>query len=146
MAEFEALPPEWWQPNTVNVTTFGHGTSVYTVSTCSLSGSPMPFFTAFVTTLGDNLTGNSDETGKDYETMLFVDGESVTIYPFGDLPGNEVQGVYQRYETREEAQVGHDVFVVRVQGILERENALTTRPPMSRKERKDNGRAAGSDS
>lgn len=120
MATFEEMKPEWWQGNTVNVTSFRYQGKTYTISTCDLDNTPMPLYTGFMTALGDRMTGNTEQTHKRYETMLFIDGasNSVSVYPFGDLPGNATQGVYQRYETEEEAEKGHQEFVTRVKGIL----------------------------
>ena len=52
--------------------------------------------------------------------MLFIDGESNgdDVYPFGDMPDNETQGVFQRYDTVDEAREGHQKFVERVKQIL----------------------------
>ncbi len=50
--------------------------------------------------------------------MLFIDGESETIYPFGDLPGHPGIGVFQRYDTEDQARDGHQNFVTRVQRYL----------------------------
>lgn len=114
----EEIDPEFAESNTVDCTSFTHEGKVYTVSTCQLSGSPILLFTSFMTMLGDSMMSNEDDTEKDYETMLFIDGESGGFYPFGDLPGNELQGIYQRYETEEEAKTGHQQFVDRVKVVL----------------------------
>lgn len=89
----------------------------YMVSTCQLSKSPLPNFTKLVTMIGDQATGNEEDTRNDFETMLFLDGRTAP-YPFGNLPGNKLQGVYQRYATKEEAEKGHNTFVARVRAIL----------------------------
>ena len=111
--------PEWWVPNSIAVTTLVFEDKNYTISTARLSGvDPMlRSYTDFMTALGDSMTGNDDQTDKDYETMLFIDGDSDT-YPFGDLPGNDFQGTYQRYDTEEEARTGHLDFVERVKQEL----------------------------
>jgi hypothetical protein len=49
--------------------------------------------------------------------MLFFN-DHPEHYPFGDLPGNELQGVYQRSATKEEALEGHSGFVAQVKAIL----------------------------
>ncbi len=118
-ALLEEMEPEWWAPNTIDVTTFAYQGKTYTISTCRLSGSPMPALMGLITTMGDALTGNEEQTDKDYETMLFIDGASNDgVYPFGDLPGNDTQGVYQRYDTEDEARKGHQEFVERVKQVL----------------------------
>lgn len=116
----EELDPEFNASNAINCTTFLHEGKTYTVSTVRLSGASMLSFCNYMTTLGDSLNGNSHLTDKDYETMLFIDGEcnGSDVYPFGDMPGNEMQGVFQRYDTEREARDGHQEFVARVKQIL----------------------------
>ena len=54
-----------------------------------------------------------------YETLLFRNHEECAdLYPFGDLPGHQGTGVFQRYDTEEEARVGHQNFVLRVKKEL----------------------------
>lgn len=93
------------------------------VSTCQLSQSPIPEFVELMTKLGDIEMGNGADTRKDFETMLFLNDLPVP-YPFGDLPGNELQGVYQRYTTEEEAKQGHSEFVTQVKAILSEEERI----------------------
>lgn len=90
---------------------------IYTISTCQLSKSPMPEAVRLITLIGDQEMENEADTWKDFETMLFLN-DLPAPHPFGDLPGNELQGVYQRYATKEEAQEGHSEFVTRVKAIL----------------------------
>lgn len=66
-----------------------------------------------------NLVGN-------YETMLFVDGESV-MPPFGDLPGWPGLGVFQRYLTEDGARDGHQDFVTWVQRLLSAQELVNDR-------------------
>jgi hypothetical protein len=116
----EELDPEFNASNTINCTTLLHEGKVYTISTAKLSGAPDYGFCCFITALGDLLNGNTDLADKDYETMLFIDREcnGSDVYPFGDMPGNEMQGVFQRYDTEDEARDGHQEFVARVKQIL----------------------------
>ena len=90
---------------------------IYTISTCQLSKSPKPEFVSLITMVGDLEMGNGADTRQDFETMLFLN-DVPAEFPFGDLPGNELQGVYQRYTTQEEAKQGHSEFVTRVKAIL----------------------------
>lgn len=116
----EELDPEFNASNTVKCTTFLHEGKVYTISTARLSGAPDYGFCSLMTAWGDSLNDNEHLTDKDYETMLFIDGEcnGSDVYPFGDMPGNEMQGVFQRYDTEDEARDGHQEFVSRVKQIL----------------------------
>jgi hypothetical protein len=120
LKHIEELEPEFNADNTIECTSFAFEGKTYTISTARLSGAPYPLFMSFVTALGDHFNDNSDLTDKDYETMLFIDGESngSDVYPFGDMPGNETQGVFQRYDTVDEAREGHQKFVERVKQIL----------------------------
>lgn len=105
---FEDLPPEG--EGTCNVTSFRFQEHVYTISTtCIVS-------LRFIQSLHDIQAGYMGPLGN-YETMLFIDGDSL-IYPFGDLPGHSRLGVFQRYETEEEARDGHQIFVTRVKRQL----------------------------
>lgn len=117
---FEELAPEFNQPNTVACTTFLHDGKTYTISTCQLSLAPLQFYASAATAIGDALNGNRDLTGLDYETMLFVDGQSngVTVYPFGNMEGNRMQGIFQRYGSEDEAKQGHQEFVAKVKQAL----------------------------
>lgn len=117
---FEELDPEFNASNTIECTTFAFEGKTYTVSTVRLSGGPDYNFWSLITALGDAINDNTDLTDKDYETTLFVDGEAngSTVYPFGDMPGNEMQGIFQRYDTKDEARVGHQEFVERVKQVL----------------------------
>lgn len=116
----EELSPEFNASNTIKCTTLGFEGKTYTVSTARLSGGPDYGFWSLITAWGDSLNGNEHLTDKDYETMLFVDGEcnGSDVYPFGDMAGNEIQGVFQRYDTEDEAKDGHQEFVSRVKQIL----------------------------
>jgi len=123
MATIKYLDPEWWVANTINVTTFRYKGKTYTISTVRLSAVADPVmrrYSRFLTELGDTMTGNTALTDKDYETMLFIDGESTgdAVYPFGDLPGNKKQGTYVRYDTEDQARDGHQEFVSQVKHIL----------------------------
>lgn len=56
---------------------------------------------------------------RNYETLLFRNYEECAdLYPFGDLPGHKGIGVFQRYDTEEEARAGHQDFVLRVKKEL----------------------------
>lgn len=65
----------------------------------------------------DKQFGYSGPAGN-YETMLFRGEESVGLYPFGDLPGCMGIGVFQRYDTEDEARDGHQVFMTQVKREL----------------------------
>jgi len=108
MTPFEALPPEC--EGTVNVTSFRFQGKNYTISTTEIMSLRR------VQQMVDRDAGYTGMTGS-YETMLFIDSESL-IYPFGDLPGHHSLGVFQRYDTEDEARDGHQEFVTRVQHAL----------------------------
>lgn len=55
--------------------------------------------------------------GLDYETMLFIDGTPAKP-PFGDMFGNRMQGIFQRYGTEDGAKQGHQQFVEKVKQVL----------------------------
>src|SRR5579859_1520506 len=112
MQTFEELAPAC--EATVNATTFKYQGKTYTISTTDITHlRPMQ-------RIFDAHHGYTGNLGY-YETMLFIDGESDRIYPFGDLPGHAGLGVFQRYDTEEEARDGHQIFVTRVQRILQSE-------------------------
>jgi len=109
---FEELPPEC--AGTVNTTTFRYNGKRYTISTTEIVSLHE------LQRMWDLKTGYTGILGN-YETMLFIDGES-ECYPFGDLPGWAGLGVFQRYETEGEARDGHQEFVTRVKRILREGN------------------------
>lgn len=115
--DFEEIEPEFAESNTIACTTFLFNSKTYTISTCRLSGAPNYAWCRAVTILGDIKQGNTHLTNKDYETMLFIDG-SPHRYPFGGMPGNAMQGIFQRYDTESEARDGHSQFVERVKQTL----------------------------
>lgn len=117
MAPFEEIAPEFAEPNTVACTTFLFDEQTYTVSTCRLSGAPNYFLCRMITIAGDRANNNEHLTNKDYETLLFLNGEPAP-YPFGDMFGNETQGIFERYDTEDEACSGHQDFVARVKQVL----------------------------
>jgi len=96
----------------INVTSFRFQGKNYTVSTTSLNA---------LLPIQRRVDLDAGYTGKLglYETMLFVNGQSVEVYPFGDLPGHHGLGVFLRYDTEEEARDGHQEFVTRVQRHLQ---------------------------
>ncbi len=65
----------------------------------------------------DEQAGYTGEAGT-YESMLFTQTGESLLYPFGDLPGHEGLGVFQRYATEEQARDGHQVFLTQVQQTL----------------------------
>lgn len=107
--QFVEIAPECQA--SVNVTSFRFQGKNYTISTTGI----IDFLL-----IQKRVDTNAGYTGKLglYETMLFVDGESVEVYPFGDLPGHRGLGVFQRYDTEDEARDGHQEFVTRVKRIL----------------------------
>jgi hypothetical protein len=107
--EFEELAPEC--NGTVNVTTFRHQGSVYTVSTTDIR----PYH--YAQRHQDYRAGYTGKLGN-FETMLFIDQDS-NIYPFHDLPGHQGLGVFVRYDTEDEAHDGHQSFVTQVKKALQ---------------------------
>jgi hypothetical protein len=108
--DFQEIEPEC--NATVNVTSLRYRQHNYTISTTEII--------SFQKTqlIYDKTAGYTGKTGN-YETMLFVESESA-IYPFGDLPGYLGLGVFQRYDTEDEARDGHQQFVTQVKQILRR--------------------------
>lgn len=106
--QIEEIEPEC--KGTVNVTTLKFQGTIYTISTTEI----MSLKT--LQRMHDLQAGYEGETGN-YETMLFINQDSL-IYPFGYLPGHPGLGVFQRYETEDEAYAGHQAFVKSVKGIL----------------------------
>ena len=107
---FEPITPECL--SSVNVTSFRFQGKNYTISTTDITD------LLVIQQVVDVEYGYTGKLGR-YETMLFVDGQSVAVYPFGDLPGHHGLGVFQRYDTEDEARDGHQEFVTRVQRQLE---------------------------
>ncbi len=110
MTDFEEMRPEC--DGSVNVTTFRHNEKVYTISTTDVR------HLANIQAKFDRNEGYFGELGN-YETMLFINQKSM-VYPFGDLPGHRGLGVFQRYDTEEQARDGHQEFVTRIQRTLSR--------------------------
>ena len=118
--DYTEIAPEGYQENTVACTSLQTAEGVYSIFTSDLSRLP-PGIDALlaraVTILADCKMGHPEQSDLNFETMLFFDGEPAD-YPFGAMPGNEIQGVYQRYATEEEALAGHRTFIEQVQGVL----------------------------
>jgi len=108
MGPFQELTPEC--NGTVNVTTFGHQTDTYTISTTDIR------HLQAIQSRTDRHAGYTGLLGN-FETMLFIN-QNDDVYPWGDLPGHPGLGVFQRYDTEDEARDGHQEFVTRVQRFL----------------------------
>lgn len=107
---FEDVPLMPWPQYTVNAVAFKYSGHEYVIITSDI-------------TRCRNIQLRYDESAgytggfKPYESMLFVDNESMD-YPFGDLPGHHDLGIFQRYDTEEQARDGHQTFVTRVKRVL----------------------------
>jgi hypothetical protein len=95
----------------IAVTSFRFRGKNYTISTISL----VPLID--IQKVLDAKYGYSGNLGA-FETMLFINGESDHIFPFGDLPGHHGLGVFARWDTEDAARDGHQEFVTRVQKCL----------------------------
>jgi len=99
----------------VDLTQFEHGGALYEISTINLD--MLSGFAKSFVDVADSITGAST-SDKRYETMLFIDGQSTEIYPFGSLPEGLCGSVSQHYATYQEAKEGHNVFVAGVKSAL----------------------------
>lgn len=115
------LPPEFSDAGLIACSTFSYKEDRYTLVTLNRAVAPSRLVSIMLSAWaagGANIVP-MDRQGRfqPYDSILLKNSEPV-LWPFGQLPGNILQGVIQCYTTESEADAGHDALLERVKNTV----------------------------